>query len=162
MTVPTRLQRLAFGIRRNFRDSEARSARGRATALKHRLWEHGRIGSIERHVSRIMTSGPLGKDYTTGELARAIYANPAWDQNCWPREDGEPVPPIKSWMLSRVRKAAAAFADPVGRVGHGHAILWRARPDQYWWNVRRAKTERDKGRRSSGATRARRSGNRPL
>ena len=115
MTVPKRLQRLAFGIRRNFRDSEARSARGRATALKHRPWEHGRIGSIERHVSRIMTGWPVGKDYTTGELARAIYANPTWDQNCRPREDGEPVPPIKSWMLSRVRKAAAAFADPCGQ-----------------------------------------------
>ena len=73
-----------------------------------------------------MASGPVGKDYTTGELARAIYTNPTWDQNCRPREDGEPAPPIKSWMLSRVRKAAAAFADPVGRVGHGHAILWRA------------------------------------
>jgi hypothetical protein len=131
VTVPKRLQRLAFGTRRNFRDSEARSARGRATALKRRPWENGRIGSIERHVSRISASGPEGKDCTTGELARAIYANPTWDQNCRPREDGEPVPPIKSWMLSRIRKAAAAFADPVGKVGHGHAILWRARPDQY-------------------------------
>jgi hypothetical protein len=142
-----RLQRLAFGARKNFRDIPARSARARATALKHRPWESGRIGSIESQVSRILTGDSVGKDYTTGELARAIYANPTWDQNCRPRQDGEPVPTIKSWMLARIRKAAAAFADPVGRVGRGHAILWRARPSQYWWDVRSAKTERDKARR---------------
>jgi hypothetical protein len=142
-----RLQRLAFGARNNFRDIPARSARARATALKHRPWESGRIGSIESQVSRILTGGPVGKDYTTGELARAIYADPLWDQDFRLRKEGEPVPPIKSWMLARIRKAAAAFADPVGRVGRGHAILWRARLNQYWWDVRRAKTERDKARR---------------
>jgi hypothetical protein len=142
-----RLQRLAFGARKNFRDIPARSAQARATALKHRPWESGRIGSIESQVGRILTGGPVGKEYTTGELARAIYANPLWDQQFQLRREGEPVPPIKSWMLAQIRKAAATFADPVGRVGRGHAILWRARPNQYWWDVRRAKTERDKARR---------------
>ena len=163
MTSDDRLRRILYGIQRQFGDTPARSARAEATIRRVKPWLSGRIGKIEKHISREGACGGRDKLLTTGELARAIYANPTWDQDFNLRKEGEKPPKLKSWQYDRVRRAAPTFADCVGRsTGPGRPWLWRVRSDQFWWNVRRAKTERDKARRSCRATRARRAGNRPL
>jgi hypothetical protein len=53
--------------------------------------------------------GPQGKrEFTTGELARAIYAHL--------RKEGDPLPKLKSWMYDRVggllRRLRTALAGP--------------------------------------------------
>ena len=112
MASDDRLRRVLYGIRRQFGDRPARSARAKAT---------------------------------TGELARAIYAHPTWDQDFRLRKEGDPPPKLKSWQYDRVRRAAPTFADRVGRsTGRGQPWLWRVRPDQYWWDVRRVKGKRTK------------------
>jgi hypothetical protein len=71
-------------------------------------------------------------DLTSGELWRAIYGGPTWDQDFRFRDNGAPPPKIRSWQLARIRKAAATFADRVGRsTGRGRAWLWRIRQNQY-------------------------------
>jgi hypothetical protein len=86
------LDRLRYGIRRQFQDSSARSARAKATIRRSRPWEAGRIGNIETQICREMIfGGDRDKLFTTGELARAIYANPVWDQNFRLRG---PTPPL--------------------------------------------------------------------
>lgn len=138
-----RLARLLGGDRRNYRDTPARSARAKAIVQRTRPWERGRIGNIEKRISREGTFA--NKLFETGELARAIYCNPDYDQNYRPRE--APPPKLKSWMLARIRRAAPTFCDRVGRsTGRGRAWLWRIRPD-YWWEVRRAKEAQKPGHR---------------
>ena len=137
------LDRLRYGIRRDFQDIPSRSARARASIRRARPWESGRIGNIETQIFREMVFGGNREDrlFTTGELARAIYAHPGWDQNFRLREKGEKVPELKSWHYLAIRKAAPTFADGVGRSSaRGRPWLWRLRPDQYFWDARRAKT----------------------
>jgi len=145
------LDRLRYGFRRQFQDTPARSARARDTIRRSRPWEAGRIGNIETQICREMIfGGDRDKLFTTGELARAIYANPVWDQNCNLREKGEKLPKLKSWHYLAIRKAAPTFADCVGRSSaRGRPWLWRLRSDQYIWDVRRAK----RGRRQNPKTR---------
>ena len=149
MASDDRLRRVLYGIRRQFGDRPARSARAKATIRCTRPWETDRIGKIEKQIDRTMSVGSLGRQrkrvFTTGELARAIYAHPTWVQDFRLRKEGDPPPKLKSWQYDRVRRAAPTFADRVGRsTGRGQPWLWRVRPDQYWWDVRRVKGKRTK------------------
>ena len=136
------LDRLRYGIRRDFQDIPSRSARARATIRRARPWESGRIGNIETQICREMIfGGDRDKLFTTGELARAIYANPVWDQNFRLREKGEKLPKLESWQYLAIRKAAPTFADCVDRSSaRGRPWLWRLRPGQFFDDARRAKT----------------------
>ena len=137
MASDDRLRRVLYGIRRQFGDTPARSARAKATIRSTRPWEVSRrIGKIQKQIDRTISFGSLGPQgqrvFTTGELARAIYAHPTWDQDFRLRKEGDPPPKLKSWMYERVRRAAPTFADQVGRsTGRGRAWLWRIRPDRY-------------------------------
>ena len=119
-----------------------RTARARNTIRRSRPWERGRIGNIETEIwGEMIFGGDREKLFTTGELARVIYANPVWDQNCNLREKGEKLPKLKSWHYLAIRKAAPTFADCVGRSSaRGRPWLWRLRPDQFFDDARRAKT----------------------
>jgi hypothetical protein len=110
--MASRLRLLLLGCHPQYRDTPARSARAKAIVAEHRPWEGGRIGKIETHIARLTIMG--GRDYTTSELAKAIYCNPAYDQDFRFR-DGKPVPKLKSWQYHRVRLAAPTFCDCVGR-----------------------------------------------
>ena len=137
------LDRQRYGIRRDFQDIPSRSARARASIRRVRPWGSGRIGNIETQIFREMVFGGNREDrlFTTGELARVIYANPVWDQNCNLREKGEELPKLKSWHYPAIRKAAPAFADCVGwSSARGRPWLWRLRPGQFFDDARRAKT----------------------
>ena len=141
MASDDRLRRFLYGIRRQFQAIPARSARARETALRHRPWERGRIGKIEERIRReTMFAGKL--EFTTGELARLVYCNAAFDVDFNLRKKGDPPPKLKSWQYDRIRRAAWAFADRVGRSNtRGNPYLWRVR-DEFWDDVRRRKRAR--------------------
>ena len=141
MAYADRLRRALYGLQRQFQDTPDRSARARNTIRRSRPWEAGRIGNIEKLISQTMTFAERDKLFTTGELARTIYANPVWDQNCNLREKGEKLPKLKSWHYLAIRKAAPTFADCVGRSSaRGRPWLWRLRPGHFFDDARRAKT----------------------
>ena len=142
MAYADRLRRALYGLQRQFQDTPDRSARARNTIRRSRPWERGRIGNIETQIwGEMIFGGDRDKLFSTGELARVIYANPVWDQNCNLREKGEKLPKLKSWHYLAIRKAAPTFADCVGRSsGRGRPWLWRLRPRQFFDDARRAKT----------------------
>jgi hypothetical protein len=116
MAYADRLRRALYGLQRRFQDTPDRSARARNTIRRSRPWERGRIGNIETQIFREMIfGGDRDKLFTTGELARAIYANPVWDQNFRLREKGEKLPRLESWHYLAIRKAAPTFANCVDR-----------------------------------------------
>jgi hypothetical protein len=136
--VLSAMRRILYGDRREGGRTTYRAERARETALRYRPWERGKIGNVEKRISRAFDDPR--KLLTTGELVRLIYANVAYDQNFHPRPVGAPLPELKSWMFSRVRRAAPTFCDRGGRSrGRGRPWLWRIRSDQYSWEVRRAK-----------------------
>ena len=107
MAYADRLRRALYGLQRQFQDTPDRSARARNTIRRSRPWERGRIGNIETQIFREMVFGGNREDrlFTTGELARVIYANPVWDQNCNLREKGEKLPKLRAgtiWRLGRL------------------------------------------------------------
>ena len=110
----------------------------RAHAIKYRIWESGRIGKIERAISR--EASEPGRVYTTGELTRAIYHDRFYanDLNAPPIE-------LKSYHYLQIRNSAPAFLDCVGRDNHraGRPYLWKARNESFY-TVRARKTQRDR------------------
>jgi hypothetical protein len=140
-------QRLLHGDHRQYQDIPARSAPAKETMERVKPWLNGRIGKIENHIARITIMGD--RDFTTGELARAIYCSPTFDQDFRFRKKGEPPPKLKSWMYQRVRLSAPTFCDCVGRAAApGTPYLWRPR-SEYYFEVRQRKRDRDAARRKS-------------
>ena len=85
--------------------------------------------------------GDRDKLFSTGELARVIYAKSGLDQNCNLREGDEGLPKLKSWHYLAMREAAPTFADCVGRSSaRGRPWLWRLRPGHFFDDARRVKT----------------------
>jgi hypothetical protein len=139
MSSEDRVRRLLYGDHRQFKDTPDRSARARETITRTRAWESGRIGNIEEWVAKTMICHP-NKLFTTGELARAIYCHPTFDQNFRFREKGEKPPKLTSWQYLAIRKAAPTFADCEGRsTARGRPWLWRLRRDEFFSDVRDAK-----------------------
>jgi hypothetical protein len=116
--------------------------RGRNLA-RHKPWQAGRIGRIENrvHAELIGARGAL----STGQLVRKIYCDERWDQGLRFRDENAEPPLPKHWMYAQVRKAAATFADPVGRGRDG--VLWLLRKDTYYHTIRAQKGERYRQRR---------------
>jgi hypothetical protein len=140
-----RLMRILFGDHRQYHDLPARSARAKAVIERTRPWESGRIGAIEKQIWQRITVGRFrawcGKaEFTTGELARLIYADPLLHHLL--RKSDAP-PKLKSWQYDRIRRAAPTFADCVGRsTSKGRPWLWRLK-EGYLSEVRQKKTVRD-------------------
>jgi hypothetical protein len=133
------MQQILFGkSTRSPRPSQA--PHSREVALKHRIWESGRIGKIERAISRETEAGRV---YTTGQLTRAVYHDRFYggDLNAPPIE-------LKSYHYLQIRNSAPTFLDCIGRDNHapGKPYLWMARNEDFP-SVRARKTQRDKIRR---------------
>ena len=74
--VPTGCLRALYGLQRQFQDTPDRSARARNTIRRSRPWERGRIGNIETQIwGEMIFGGDRDKLFSTGELARVIYAS---------------------------------------------------------------------------------------
>jgi hypothetical protein len=138
-----------MGYKRQYSDPAGQSARSRATISKHKPWLRGRIGKIEKRISRHLYAGAV---FSNGELTRLIYCDPKWDQNFRMRPDGATTPKPKSWQYLQVRKAAPTFADCLGRSDTlpGHPYMWRLRKDlTYWFDIRREKAAGNSRRRKN-------------
>jgi hypothetical protein len=72
------MERLLRGQHRHRPDGAAQSARARETIKQSRPWERGRIGFVETKIHDALFFAP-NKELTTGQLARAVYANPTFD-----------------------------------------------------------------------------------
>jgi hypothetical protein len=82
--------------------------------------------------------------FTTGELARLIYADPLLHKLFG---KGDAPPKLKSWQYDRIRRAAPTFADRVGRsTSKGRPWLWRLK-EGYLSDVGQKKTARDASKR---------------
>ena len=97
MTAEERmLRRWLYGIRRHFNDLPARSARSRRLIEKTKPWTRGRIGNIEKRISRtlIFADGVM----TTGE--RASLSNRVTSQSPGPSSAiAFDVDPLQSPLL---------------------------------------------------------------
>ena len=142
------MRRLLYGIRRQFQDGPARSARAEATIQRVRPWERGRIGKVEERISR-ETMFACKLEFTTGELVRLVYCSPVFDVNFNLRKKGDPPPKIAHWMYDQIRKAAPTFFDRVGGGRGRGGIVWRLRRNQFFWDAREEKTRRDAERRKA-------------
>ena len=141
------MRRLLYGIRRQFQDGPARSARAEATIQRVRPWERGRIGKVEERISR-ETMFACKLEFTTGELVRLVYCSPVFDVNFNLRKKGDPPPKIAHWMYGQIRKAAPTYFDRVGGGRGRGGLRWRLR-DEFYRDVRKRKTARDAARREA-------------
>ena len=134
------MQRLLQGDHKQFQDTPRRSARARETITRTRPWECGKIGNIETQIFREMIC--QDRLYTTGELARAIYANPGWDQNFRLRR-GENPPKLKTiWRSGRLlRPLPTVLADRPLRVAPGYGSCGGTRS-----SIRYASTSAERNR----------------
>ena len=115
----------------------------REHAKRYRIWDNGRIGRIERSISRAVEPGRV---YTTGELARAVYHD-----RFYARDLNAPPIELKSYHYLQIRKRSAlAFLECIGRDEHapGRPYLFMAR-NEYFHSVRARKILRDRIRRQS-------------
>ena len=69
----------------------------REHAKRYRIWDSGRIGKIERAVSRAVEPG---RTYTTGQLVRAVY------HDCFYSDDLNAPPIAPRRFASRSTKTA--------------------------------------------------------
>ena len=147
MTSDDRPRRVLYGLQRQFQDTPARSARAEGPSGVCGLGSPaGSARSRSRSVGRGRVA-VVASCSRLGTLARAIYANPIWDQDFNLRKKGRSRPNLRAGNTIAFGRAAPTFADCVGRsTSPGRPWLWRVRSDQFWWNVRRREDRARQGR----------------